>query len=513
MDAREVVELSSKISLSNCEIEAEDDPDESGGEATEIQELCKGIRSVITHLFKLSMIIRQNKPRGREGKTSALEPLDPTADMMHIRDRYEKARKAPWLIDRLGKAITARREYFRYRMWRQEEQCTQQSDLAEDAGPGDAHAATLKATTFDGDDMTVVLKNPLGNYSIEPVRSTEASITSYATSLPGANEETLRVPNPPSKLSDGTKFEYGEPFECPYCRNIRIVQDRSQWKRHVFEDLQPYVCTAETCTSSPFTKRHEWFDHELNQHRKRWHCIICSEFTYTSRNELTTHIQRQHGVVVTAVQIPLIADAGGRTQTYFGEGQCPLCNDWKPILSRHNNNAPAFRRHLGKHLEQLALFALPRLAQDESTEGDDSSESEIIRASTDSLESPVLNVYGSESTSEKGKQLSNEGLVRGASQAPPSASVSPSRREASGMSAREASRKMGYPNLSRTTHRIYSMVGVGLPRSTSPEGQSSERRDHPETRRTVSPNAGPVRGKDSDDLIRRLSSKLPMGAV
>ncbi|KAK1147874.1 hypothetical protein N8T08_000388 [Aspergillus melleus] len=190
-------------SLSDCEIEEEDDPDESAREATEIQALCKGIRSVIAHLFKLSMIIRQNKPRGREGTTTALEPLDPTADMMHIRDRYEKARKTPWLIDRLGKTITARREYFRYRMWRQEEQCAQQSDLAEDAGPGDAHAATLKATTFDGHDMTVVLGNPLHNYSIEPERSTEASITSYqgqtkkhyVFQIPQANYRTVRNSN------------------------------------------------------------------------------------------------------------------------------------------------------------------------------------------------------------------------------------------------------------------------------------------------------------------------------
>ncbi|KAK1147873.1 hypothetical protein N8T08_000387 [Aspergillus melleus] len=101
------------------------------------------------------------------------------------------------------------------------------------------------------------------------------------------------------------------------------------------------------------------------------------------------------------------------------------------------------------------------------------------------MESPVLNVYGSQ-----WKQLSNEGLVRGASQAPPSASVSPPRREASGMSAREANGKMGYPNLSRTTRRISRKVGVGLLRSTSPEGQSSGRRGRPETLSGIFPERG-----------------------
>ncbi|KAL5337874.1 hypothetical protein BJX70DRAFT_367938 [Aspergillus crustosus] len=350
----------------SLELIADDELEQDRAETTEIVQLLKGIRSSITHLFRLSILIRQSKPRGREAKSSVLEPLDPAVDVMHVRDRYPKTQTSPWLTDRLGKAITARREYFRYRKRRYEEQHAQQDQLTHDA------AITVKATTFEGHESTTVQENLLAIDAVTQGLS-RFSVTSYATSIGEGTENTLRVPGPPKGFSNNAETKDDEPFECPYCLAIQIIRDRPHWKRHVFEDLQPYICTSEGCTVPPFTRRHEWFEHESDQHRKQWHCIICSKFTSHSDNTLITHLKREHQSIVTVAQLPLIASTGGRVQTYFGEGDCPLCNDWRPTPYGATSNARSFRRHLGQHLEQLALSALPKISQDETSAIDRSS--------------------------------------------------------------------------------------------------------------------------------------------
>lgn len=132
----------------------------------------------------------------------------------------------------------------------------------------------------------------------------------------------------------------------------------NQNRRHVFFDLQPYVCTFQNCSSDSFSSRHEWFNHELDSHRKQWHCTKCSHINFASASQLRSHFDSKHQGSFTDAQWPLILKACKRSSTTFGPSSCPLCFTWAPPRSEAYN-AKEFCRHLGSHLQQLALTALP----------------------------------------------------------------------------------------------------------------------------------------------------------
>ena len=79
----------------------------------------------------------------------------------------------------------------------------------------------------------------------------------------------------------------------------------------------------------------------------------------------------------------MLMEACERPIRTFETTSCPLCTDWKP--STTETNAKIFSRHLARHLQQLALEALPLTVEgleidypnDEDDEGViDSSESD-----------------------------------------------------------------------------------------------------------------------------------------
>ncbi|KAK5993589.1 Serine/threonine-protein phosphatase 6 regulatory ankyrin repeat subunit A [Cladobotryum mycophilum] len=364
----------------NRSLKAGDEEEEIGEQqlrgTTELHHLSYGIQSSITQLFKISIIIRQLKPRGREVKSRDLPPLDPSPDIMHIGDKFSKSRATPWLMEKLGRAIVERRDFFRQQKARREKQLATETQDPIDQG----------ATTFQGEDELLPLSSKPDQIYEESVAS-YATETSRATSTGGMDDEALRVPDPPYILPNGMEFEYGEPFECPYCLNIQTVKNRSRWKSHIFEDLQPYICTFEGCSPTLYSKRHEWFNHELQCHRAHWECIICKSFISQSEKQLSSHMLREHGNATTSTQIPVLVDAGRKPQTYFDATACPLCSDWASQDSGTNNLAQ-FRRHLGKHLEQLALSALPKsTTEDQSNSEDDAASEDAMSEAAENEES------------------------------------------------------------------------------------------------------------------------------
>jgi ankyrin repeat protein len=145
-------------------------------------------------------------------------------------------------------------------------------------------------------------------------------------------------------------------------------------RKHVFSDLQPYTCTFETCTAKPFTDRHSWFNHELKFHRKEWVCSLCEHSPFQSPQSFQNHIQSRHREAVTENQLPTMTALCEESVDCILPGDCPLCNDWIWTIRHRENLAKPdqvvdnlvvtpvqFRRHLGRHLEQLALFTLPRI--------------------------------------------------------------------------------------------------------------------------------------------------------
>ena len=163
-----------------------------------------------------------------------------------------------------------------------------------------------RAATNDVLSETMATEFDLGGFQLEETSSTSgASQTTYATSL--ASGGPITVPELPGNWSAG------KPLECPYCWFFVEVNGQKSWMRHVFQDLKPYVCTFAKCN--------------------------IPERLYESRREWFSHIQKSH-------------------QEEIKNLDCPLCNSRLASLK-------LLERHMARHLEEIALFALPSTKSDE----------------------------------------------------------------------------------------------------------------------------------------------------
>jgi len=144
-------------------------------------------------------------------------------------------------------------------------------------------------------------------------------------------------------------------------------------RKHVIEDLEPYVCSFSTCSLDSYHSQRAWFEHELLAHRHQWICPKCSE-PYEDPRTLEHHINANHSQEFTAPQVQSVVELSKRPVNYIRPEDCPLCDDdWASLEPAARTslvegdlvvNTDQFRRHLGHHLQQIALFSLPRLEGD-----------------------------------------------------------------------------------------------------------------------------------------------------
>lgn len=207
----------------------------SGVESTsELEELCIAINASIVNLIKLSMLIRECSKRDDYAKAaSRYNTWNPSADIGHVLEKNRSANPSTtWLLERLGKAITRRRQFLTYRKehhgkltgnWGEDIDVVEET-IQEDKKPAKTIAPT-QATTFvpnmipqekDGSDVA-------GSFG---------SQTSYeATEVASEDGPTnLTVPFPPKWAFEDVPFEYGEPFLCPLCYTEQVVKNKNAWK-------------------------------------------------------------------------------------------------------------------------------------------------------------------------------------------------------------------------------------------------------------------------------------------
>ena len=145
---------------------------------------------------------------------------------------------------------------------------------------------------------------------------------------------------------------------------------------HVFADLKPYLCTFEACDDhlTVFSSRKLWAEHEFNQHRRctSYICYICSE-ALDNQQALLDHLGSRHAVSIqTQRQIQVVTSSAKTTEALPVETQkCPMCNATGWTTQRK------FIKHVGGHMEDIALSTLP-LEEDSETEDDDSEVSEAV---------------------------------------------------------------------------------------------------------------------------------------
>lgn len=143
-----------------------------------------------------------------------------------------------------------------------------------------------------------------------------------------------------------------------------------QYRKHVLSDLKPYVCLYEGCELKLFPDRHTWFSHELKDHRREWNCHFCFRQPFTSKDKYRDHLANRHPNAYIEDQLPALFEMSQRGIVKVPASECPFCEDWEQRLRAINPHIPSseilvvtpsqFQHHVGEHMEQLALFAIPR---------------------------------------------------------------------------------------------------------------------------------------------------------
>jgi hypothetical protein len=271
-------------------------------------------KSLVNALFRLTLYIRNPSRRDqlRERDLSAVAAFE-AFDRSFIAEKYRAADVS--LTKLLGRANTIRRANLLYWVKRRDKRGG--IEIAATDGGSTPATSEYQATTFQ----------PYNEAETAEI-SSQISRTSYAESL--LHGESVRRPELPQSGRDGGLFE------CPICFYVISVSGQREWMKHVFFDLQPYVCVFPHCKTPLllYESRRAWFTHVLNSH------LPSTDGASASDN-----------------------------------ARCPLCHDRIQLLSN-------FCRHLARHLEEIALFSLPSslFAEDEDMED---SETEVPEGSSD----------------------------------------------------------------------------------------------------------------------------------
>lgn len=195
-----------------------DDADSSVPE-TELSQILRNIADVTSCLLRLSVAIRNPAPHDRfrvskETDTTHYEPFD----INHVKEKFPQA--AEEILQRLGKAISRRRQYFKYRECHH---ATLAQGLDLDTNkteivPKSTIASSIPDHLKEDKTFTAPTAEALDD---DAASDTGISQTSYATSV--AISGKLQVPPLPKEAEDG-------PFECPFCYMMIVASSRSSWK-------------------------------------------------------------------------------------------------------------------------------------------------------------------------------------------------------------------------------------------------------------------------------------------
>ena len=132
---------------------------------------------------------------------------------------------------------------------------------------------------------------------------------------------------------------------------------------HVFADLRPYICTFDDCEKelAQFPTRAAWADHEFTDHRivRSWTCLECPVIL-SSKDEWAQHLEVYHQRTFHGPKYQVAVHMALRTHSRPAESEeCPLC---KVVLGKSRRD---FIKHVGRHMEEIALMALPQDADKE----------------------------------------------------------------------------------------------------------------------------------------------------
>lgn len=125
-------------------------------------------------------------------------------------------------------------------------------------------------------------------------------------------------------------------------------------KQHIYEDLPPYICTFEGCVSADhkYNRRRDWQRHQARYHNRHWICPFGCTGSIATESDFLKHLAKAHTQFIDVASAQRIADACAVADE-LSDLTCPRCRETM-------TTAKCWYKHLGHHLEQFALHALPQ---------------------------------------------------------------------------------------------------------------------------------------------------------
>lgn len=363
------------------------------GDVPDIELIFESTSDAIDRLFRLATKVRNPGIRQIAERVYTYKDVDEETgvnvideyakfDRQHVLQLFDYPRKAflnephDYLVERLTEANVFRRQQFgHWRRRRKKLQLVPANDVSKLAlsdnlsrlnlGPGAGETTEpVKALSriATSKPYTASMLDP-SKIIVDHEKST-ASVSEYAPTTRGLNNELVDWPSPPSKLK-GKKH-----FECPYCFTICSSKylERKAWRAHLLRDLRPYICTYEHCADAKnlYDTRNEWAAHENSVHRRTWRCPEHAEITFQNRAAYEDHLKIQHPQEAKLQSFQIMR--AGESTTSLPDRPCPFCQTEFPSSS-------TLQDHIAFHLERIARFALPRSTgvDDEPTSSDNGS--------------------------------------------------------------------------------------------------------------------------------------------
>jgi hypothetical protein len=182
--------------------------------ATELDQISLDLNEIISSLFRLSLAMRGPLLFERFLKAdTANVAVYYKYDTIHVQSKFPSAPNS--LCERLGKANSQRRQFFKYRNSHRER--LSQGLVGESEETGTVASSVPTVLKDAAISMNTIIQQQ------EDIASEHGrSQTSYATSAPDSTR--LRVPSLPASNMNGS------PFECRYCHSIIEITSRIAWK-------------------------------------------------------------------------------------------------------------------------------------------------------------------------------------------------------------------------------------------------------------------------------------------
>ncbi|KAK1252146.1 hypothetical protein MKX08_003333 [Trichoderma sp. CBMAI-0020] len=378
-------------------------PSSNGGDEYNLEDEARDtIQKALDQLHFMATAIRRSSVRGPKYHLSSdLRRDDDRYFQEHacllVRYYFTDARRS--LCDQLGASVAMRRRKIFQRMRHEKKLSTKRSPKEPDDSPNPVKGTvvrpqqlkslgversqvnlprqkpTMLANAPLGSDDTgsrldsVVARRHLGQGPALSAISTGSSIRLSSTIYP-----------------DKPKFADGDSnCACPYCarplKTNRLKNDPKYWQNHMDEDIEPYVCLSEDCTSPMlfFVHMKDWMSHMVTFHSDEWHrkihmstwyCDVDHEAVYqfNDHESFVRHMKdpanHPNGSPPTDLQLDTLSSDNQKILVRDDEYCCPFCecvpDTLEPILASSDPDKiiRSLYEHIACHIKDFSLKAI-----------------------------------------------------------------------------------------------------------------------------------------------------------